>query len=245
MFLVYRLIKGRIAAGRDTEKRGFFYDIKIPETEPGSKYEMEYDIDTVRALGVESITRGLLLDITAESKDKINALLVNNHVYNEDIPIGIHPGGMPSRRWPLENFIKAIKGISGKLNCKFVITAGAGEKPLADELAAKLDIPIVNMAGRLNIEELSALIKRCGLFISNDTGPMHIAAVLGTPLVAIFGPGQIIRFDPRNISARAKVLYKKVGCAPCNKITCRSIKCLKIIKPEEVVSSAVELLTGK
>jgi L-asparaginase/Glu-tRNA(Gln) amidotransferase subunit D len=80
---------------------------------------------------------------------------------------------------------------------------------LAQRLQRKLSVDIVNLSGRLGIRQLGALIKRCQLYISNDTGPMHIAAILNTPLIAIFGPGQLICFDPRRISPKSVVLYKK------------------------------------
>ena len=90
--------------------------------------------------------------------------------------------------------------------------------------------------------KLTALIKIAGLFITNDTGPMHIAAALGTPLVAIFGPGYLDRFDPRHISDKAKVLYKKSDCAPCDKFRCSLQKCLSAIYPEEVAEAGLSLL---
>jgi ADP-heptose:LPS heptosyltransferase len=74
---------------------------------------------------------------------------------------------------------------------------------------------------------------------------MHIAAILKTPLVAIFGPGSLVRFDPRNISDKVVVIYKKVDCSPCNKIKCESLECLKNIYPEEVISAASSLIKSK
>jgi ADP-heptose:LPS heptosyltransferase len=71
---------------------------------------------------------------------------------------------------------------------------------------------------------------------------LHIAAVLGTPLVAIFGSGHLKRFDPRNISEKSLVLYKKSDCAPCNKFYCPTVKCLKAISVNEVVEAAAVFL---
>jgi ADP-heptose:LPS heptosyltransferase len=71
---------------------------------------------------------------------------------------------------------------------------------------------------------------------------MNIAAILKTPLVAIFGPGQIIRFDPRVISEKSTLLYKRADCAPCVRVECESRKCLKAISPQEVADAALRLL---
>ncbi len=239
------IINPKTKAGRNTAGRGYFFDVKIPESEKGQKYEMEYDIDTVRALGGEVIDRSLDFEIGEENIKKINGILGEHSVDEKDILIVIHPGGMPSRRWPVENFSKVIEGIHEKMTCKFVITGGRDEAGLARKLLRGVNVKIISLAGRLNIKELGALIRRGNLFITNDTGPMHIAAILGVPLISIFGPGDITRFDPRNISNKVIVLYKKVECAPCEKVTCKSLKCLKIISPEEVVEAALRILGRK
>ena len=237
------IINPKLKAGRDTEGRGYFFDIKIPETKIGQKYELEYDIDIVKALGIEVKDRSINFPISKEASEVVRSILEKEGVRKEDILIGLHPGGMPSRRWPIENFSQVIKEISKRIPfSKFVITGGRDETNLGKKLVKITDVRMINLAGKLNIEELGALIKRCSLYISNDTGPMHIAAILKTPLVAIFGPGDITRFGPRNISDKVLVLYKKVDCAPCEKISCSDLKCLRAINPGEVVDLALHLL---
>lgn len=206
---------------------------------------MEYDIDTVKALGIEDIDRKIDFCLDAQSEDKIRAMLNDKGIADNDIVIGIHPGGMPSRRWPLDNFIQLMEMINKSLNCYFVITGGAEEISICDELITKMPDKAVSFAGILNIKQTSALISRCNLFVSNDTGPMHIAAVLKTPLIALFGPGDITRFDPRNISDKAAVFYEHVECAPCEKVECDDMKCLKRITPKVVMSIALKLLTRR
>lgn len=242
--ILLKIISPKIKAGRDTEGRGRFLEIKIPETGEGEKYEMEYDIDTARALGAQEFDRNLEFQISREDESRVFGLLEKNGIKENDIVIGINPGGVPSRRWPIRNFSEAINSISEKAQCKFILTGSANEINLARGIAelTNRDIDILNVAGELSIGELGALIKRCDCFISNDTGPMHIAAILKVPLVAIFGPGPLIRFDPRNISGETAVLYKKAGCAPCNRFSCGSLDCLKAISPDEVVQAALDAL---
>ena len=78
--------------------------------------------------------------------------------------------------------------------------------------------------------------------VTPPEGIMHIAAALGVPLVAIFGPGYVGRYAPRADEGRVIVLRKDVSCSPCNKVRCRSMKCFKYITPEEVISSALRLM---
>lgn len=236
------IIKPELKVGRNTEGRGNFFNVRIPETDRGTKFEMEYDIDTVKALGAEVNDKTIDLNINDEAIHRINVLLQSKGISKEDVLIGIHPGGMPSHRWPIDNFSKSIEQISKSISCKFVVTGVDDEISLAERLKKITRGEIINLAGQINLGELCALIKRCALYISNDTGPMHIAAVLQTPLIAIFGPGYITRFDPRGISDKAVVFYNKADCAPCNEVSCDSMECLETISPGEVTEAALQLL---
>ena len=239
---LFKFIRPQKSVGRDTEGRGYFFDIKIPEPDVGQRYEMEYDIDTVRALGCDVNNRNIDLEINDASIEKVNEILRNEDINEENTVIGIHPGGTYSHRWSTNNFSKLIDELFSKIDCKFVITGGMNEVILAKKLRDRTDAKITDLTGQLNIIQMCALIKRCNLYITNDTGPMHIAAILKTPLVAIFGPGYLERFDPRNISDKAAVLYERADCAPCNKVECDSMKCLKSISYEEVTEASLTLL---
>lgn len=249
MRILLAAINPKAKAGRDTEGRGKFFDFKIAEADYPQQHEIEQNIEMMRALGIEIKDRILDFKIEEESFKKINLILEEEGITKEDILVCVHYGGKSSHRWPLENLLEAAKEISKKINCKFVLAGGKDE--LGAELCAAyryivpVDIKVINLTGKLALNELGALIKRADLFIVNDTGPMHIAAALHTPLLAIFGPGYINQFDPRVISDKAVVLYKKADCAPCNKAECKSMKCLKAITPAEVVKTALELLSQK
>ncbi|MDD5432471.1 MAG: glycosyltransferase family 9 protein [Candidatus Omnitrophica bacterium] len=245
--LVMDIISPKMKAGRNTQERGSFFDIKIPEQDIGIKPEMEYDIDTIAALGVKDFDRKIDLEIDKTGDERVKEILRNESVGEKEILVGIHPGGMPSRRWPAENFASLIKLISNEIDCKFVLTGDKQENGLVERISRLSEKKVVNLAGKLNFFELAALINKCNIFISNDTGPMHIAAVLDKPLVAIFGPGDIVRFDPRNISKNVIVVRKETaGCKfPCNKQSCDTLDCLKQIHPEEVLQAVFSLLNRK
>jgi ADP-heptose:LPS heptosyltransferase len=242
MFALFSCIGGRISAGKDTNGKGFFFKIKVAETEPGGKHEMEYDIDAVAAIGAQVIDRTIRLPVGQESRDRVENILRIHDIKPGDALIGVHPGGMPSRRWPLAHYRKLMDGLHAACPGAFVIIGGTEENALAAELCRGREYPVVDLTGNLSILETAALIQRCALFISNDTGTMHIAAVAGTPQVAIFGPGQLTRFDPRIISQKAVVLYTKSGCAPCNNFTCSSLRCLKAVTVQMALDAALKLL---
>ncbi len=234
------IINPQKKAGRDTEGRGSFFDIRIPETDLGDKCEMEYDINMVKALGGEVTDKNIALGIEEGIVKKVEGMLRDSGLPGVDEAlVCIHPGGMPSRRWPVENFAVVINALNAKVRCKFIITGAADESGLVRIISSRVHCPVIDFTGKLSVLDLAALIKKCSLFISNDTGPMHIAASLKVPQVAILGPGDIKRYNPCYISDKAVVLYKKADCSPCFKISCGELKCLSVISPEEVIDAAL------
>ncbi|MDD5746577.1 MAG: glycosyltransferase family 9 protein [Candidatus Omnitrophica bacterium] len=232
-----------ISVGRDTEGRGDFFGIKIPETDKGRKYEMDYDIDTVAAVGAVGHDRKIDLVVPEQCRRKLSGLLKEHGVGERDVLIGMHPGGMESRRWPINNFAQVIDALQKKIPCKIVITGAGNETVLAESLVDRTAPgAVINLCGRLTFGDLTALIERCHVFVSNDTGPMHIAAVLKTPLVAIFGPGDLVRFDPRNLSDKAVVVYTPTECAPCNRRHCDLMRCFERVTSEKVINAVEGLL---
>lgn len=243
MWLVFYIIRARHKAGRNTEGRGFFFDIKVPECEREALPEYEYNLNIIRALGIEVQYSLPEIKIHEEDASYLKKFLAENNIRDTDIVIGINPGApWPAKRWPAENFAAVINMLGEKIRVRIVITGSRDESGLAEEIERLSRFEVVKACGKTSLRQLAALIKRCNLYITNDTGPMHIAAILKTPLIAIFGPGSLTRFDPRNIFNRAIVLYKKAECAPCEKFRCRDLKCLKEISPEEVVEAALKLL---
>jgi len=235
-------IAPRIKAGRDTEGRGYFFDVKIPEENVGGKYEMEYDLELVRALGVTVHDKSIYLPITEESCLRAGRILAAAGIIESDTLIAIHPGGKPSHRWASDNFARVMQILRNNPGRRFIITGSRDEARLVQDIIGKSGVKALNLAGRLAFGDLCAVLKRCRLYIANDTGPMHIAAVLNTPLIALFGPGYVDRYDPRNISSKAVVFHNKERCSPCNKTVCGSMKCMGSISAEEVALAAESLL---
>ena len=241
MALLFYFIGARYRVGRDTAGRGFFLNIKVRETALGEKHETEYDLDTVAALGATITDKSISLVINKPEMESVRKRLFEAGVKDEEPLIGIHVGGMPSKRWPIDYFAKMINMVDEKLHCPFVITGGSNEKELFNRLKEKCRARLVDMINKATLKEWFVLISRCSLFISNDTGAMHVAAVLHIPLVAIFGGGYLRRYDPRAISDNAVVLYKDVSCAPCDRVNCRSMRCLREIMPKDAAEAALAL----
>ena len=242
MSLIFLLVNAKYKVGRDTIGRGFFLNVKVPESYPGTKHDMEYDLDIVRALGASTEDAGLEFDISKEDTEFADNLLRSRGIKPGDILIGISPGApLPSRRWPLENFMEVAKILSER-GCKIIIMGNRDESYIKDDLEKAGGRGLILIFGETNIRQFAALIKRCVIYLVNDTGAMHIAASLGVNMVAMIGPGDIENYDSRKVSANASVFYKKTDCSPCEKRSCDSLKCLKAIKPQEVTDKCLEIL---
>ena len=241
MRLFLRLIKPKLRAGRNTAGRGAFFDIQVPESALGEVSVMAYDMELAQAAGAPAGDRTIDFAIGPADAARVGELFAASGIRDTDLVVGIAPGGRENRRWPGERFSLLMQKLSGVAPCRFVITGDVNEKLLAQAIAK--DMPsAVDLSGKLSLKELGACIGRCRLFISNDTGSMHVAAIVKTPLVAIFGPGSLAWYDPRHISDKVKVVYKKIACSPCEKPRCAHVRCLMMVDPDEVLEAAVALL---
>jgi lipopolysaccharide heptosyltransferase II len=172
---------------------------------------------------------------------------------------GLNPGAEygPAKRWPVEKFIAAAKEIQQQTNCVWLIFGGKGDVELAGRIAAEIQHPASpaaakrsedgsihpqNLAGKTSLRELMALLKCCRVLLTNDTGPMHVAAALGTPVVVPFGStspeltGPGLPGDPRHW-----LLKSDAPCSPCFLRECPiDFRCMNGIGVERVVEAVLQ-----
>ena len=157
--------------------------------------------------------------------------------------IGVNPGGKRHCRWNQNHFATVVEELLRAYPARIVLFGGPGEEFLAKYIENHIQSPkVVSLAGKLNLNELCYIISKLDLFITNDSGPMHIAAAAGTPVVAIFGPENPMHLRPYTRDALYRVVYKDVPCRPCSKTTCEKPICLSAIMPDDVFNACVELL---
>lgn len=168
-----------------------------------------------------------------------------------DLVIGINPGSTygNAKRWLPERFAEAARRVAAQLReCErrevaVVILGAKGEEPLGKEIAARVDTRSVVLSGATTIRELMAVTKRCRLLLTNDTGPMHIAAACGVPIVAVFGPTDWRTTSPYG-QAQA-IVREPVECAPCLLRECPiDHRCMTRVSVDRVHDTAVKQLHG-
>lgn len=155
----------------------------------------------------------------------------------------VHPGASaPSRRWPADYYAQALRLLAAR-GFRFAITGDASEVPLIDAIIADAGpgVDAHNLGGQLDLDTLVALIARAPLVISNNTGPAHIAAAVGTPVVDLYALTNP-QHTPWNVASR--VLSHDVDCRWCLSSVCRTGHhlCLRGVLPQQVADAALDLL---
>jgi len=161
---------------------------------------------------------------------------------------GLNPGAEygPAKRWPVEKFIAAAREIQRQTNCAWLLFGGKSDAVITNQIESAIRDPqsaIINLAGKTSLRELMALLKLCRVLLTNDTGPMHVAAALGTPVVVPFGSTSPELTGPgRPGDARNQLLKSDAPCAPCFRRECPvDFRCLNGISVERVVAAVLEI----
>lgn len=231
-------------------KMGFLLTRKLKHSKhTGREHEVDYCLDVVRALGIDTSDKPLYMPIKEESDDYVQKLLKENGVAKEDKLAAIHPAAScPSKIWPADRFAKVADALVEKYGFKIVIIAAEKDKEIVRRVKNSMRHPAIDLSGKTTVSQLASLLKRCEIFISNDSGPVHISSAVGTPVIAIFGRNQAglspLRWGP--VGKKDKFLHKEVGCVVCLAHNCdKGFKCLEAISVEEALEAVSDILANK
>lgn len=228
-------------------KLGFLLTDRIKHTkQSGAKHEVEYNLDLLKSLGIQAKDKSLFMPIKEEAQKWVEDLFRQEGISPADKLLVIHPGAScPSKIWPAERFAEAADKLAKKYGFKILLVAGPKDIGVADKVIKAGHNPLINLSGRTSVAQLAALFKRCRLLISNDSGPVHIASAVGTPVISIFGRAQA-GLNPRRwgpVGIMDRFLHKEVGCIECLAHDCvKEFACLKAIGVDDVLRAAEEIL---
>jgi len=170
---------------------------------------------------------------------KIDALGLNGPRFL----VGLAPGAAfgPAKRWLPERFAGLADRLIGALNADVLIFGSAAERPLAEQIAGSMKHTPAIAAGETSLRQLLSLTARCSLIVANDSGPMHLAAALGIPLVAVFGSTDERATGP--MGTRVRIVKQDVECSPCGRRECPiDFRCMSDLSVEEVFRATLELV---
>ncbi len=234
--------RGGFTIGLDDRREGApaFYDKAVPRA-GFTTHAVDWYLDVLRALAVP-------VDMAFEwlpPRPEVHRLLRCRIPSIDPDCIALQPGARwDNKRWPLEHFRQLIGQLRSRLpHTQILILGGDGDRPLGATLAGEGRAGVVDLTGQLDLQELIEVMRRVRALVTNDTGPMHIAAALGRPVVGLFGPTEPARTGP--YGPQHRILRHELPCAPCLKSRCRwrdPIGCLVGIEPRLVADEVVGLL---
>ena len=209
------------------------------------RHQVEYYWDMLRPLGLKGAMTAPALTVLDEEVHAIAARLAEAGIGPEDVVVGINPGSTygGAKRWLPDRFAETAQRICRRVQeergrtAAVVIFGAKGEEALGQAVADRLSVRTLSFSGRTTIRELMAATKRCALLLTNDTGPMHVAAAFGVPVVAVFGPTDWRTTSP--YGQAQGIVRQPVDCAPCLLRECPiDHRCMTGVSVEQVYAVA-------
>jgi heptosyltransferase-2 len=158
---------------------------------------------------------------------------------NPALWLGLNPGAEygPAKRWPIERFIEAADRLHKKLNCGWILFGGPQDAAFTAQIATACSGPVADLAGKTTLRELCAFFRCCKAVLTNDTGPMHVAAAVGVPVIVPFGSTA-----PELTGPPAGAIVGNVPCAPCFRRECPiDFRCMRSIEIDQVVQETLKV----
>lgn len=231
--------------GFDTDGRRLLLTHPVHRTrEVKSIHQTGYYLTMLKGAGLKTGSPELALELGAEDRYRAEKRLAQFGIPKQRKLIGINPSATfgPTKQWFPERFAALADRLQATFDAAIVLFGGPGDRVLGDRIAAAMQKPPIDLCGRTRLGEAMALIAACDLFITNDSGLMHVAAALKVPLIAIFGSTNPVTTGPLSTSSR--VVKSQIECAPCLKPQCPlgHMNCMRNISVDMVFSVAEKML---
>lgn len=245
--ILTRLAGIPLRAGYNADGRGVLLTHSVLRTQAIRRvHQVDYYLAMVEALGCRPAERTVQLR-PAGDYTRISERFFREWGVRAGQPvIGVAPGAAygPAKKWFPDRFAAVVDRLLDETGGQAILFGSDGDRESTAEVKSNARHSLIDAAGRTNLREAIALISRCDLFISNDTGLMHIAGALGVPMVAIFGSTNPKTTSPAG--AMSVVIHRDVDCSPCLKPVCPTdFRCMDLISVDEVHRAARGLIRGK
>ena len=223
--------------GYDNRKTRFLLTKKVP---PPSKdlHRVEYFLGLAKAAGIHPQSTSCEFFISEKDKLTADKILSQEGLKKNDDFIVINPGGnWDLKRWPAENFARLGDELLNRFNRKVVLTGAEKDINLCKKISSLMKTRPILLCGKVDLKTLGAVFEKANWVISNDSGPMHIAVGIKTPVVALFGPTSPKITGPCGDGV-SKVIDKRVDCEiPCYNLSCKDNRCMKAITVEDILQA--------
>lgn len=227
-----------LADGREGSRWVLTHRVPVP---PQPVHAVERYLALAAAVDAREVVRDFAIPVTASDREAVGAFLA-------DVPrpcVVLHPAARwGTKLWEAERW-RAVAGAMAAAGRGVVFTGSAADAPLVAAICAGLAPAPRSLAGRLSLKHLAAVLELADLMITVDSGPMHLAAAMGTRVLALFGPTDPARTGPLG---PGRVLQRPLPCSPCLRRRCQiadTRRCMRDLEVAEVVATAAELLAGR
>ncbi|MCJ7542160.1 MAG: glycosyltransferase family 9 protein, partial [Desulfobacterales bacterium] len=195
----------------------------------------------LNAVGILTNEAEYKLPMSDHDRKKIDELMKQHGINGEKSLIAINPvAKWETKLWPNKKFAELADMLVDQYNMKIVFTGGIKDYSIIQAITSSMKGQAINFAGKTTLTELAALYEKAALVISTDTGPMHLAAAVGTPVVALFGPTASWRTGPYGTGHQ--VITAGLECSPCFKRQCETTNCMYHISMDQVLTGVQKLL---
>jgi heptosyltransferase-2 len=242
--VIARLAGIPVRAGYSTDARGplLTHPVKL---NPSMKtvHQSLYYLGMLEALGFEPSGTSVSIVPTEEQQRAAGRHLAEWGIAGRRPLVGMAPGAAygPAKRWFPERFAAVADRLAERFACPVLLFGSDGDRASTEAVQAAAETALVDIAGRTSLGDAIALIARCDLFITNDSGLMHVAGALGVPTVAIFGST-----NPRTtypLGERTVLVRRPVDCSPCLRQECPTdFRCMDLVTVDEVLEHSTRLL---
>ncbi len=220
--------------GFATEGRGCLLTDRVPYRH--DRHEVENFLDCLRALEIPVKSKALELWPSAENDARIRKLFSYAGWMEKDLKIVIHAAAsLPAKQWPVERFAFVMNALKDRHNAKFIYTGAKIDKELYQEIERLGPFGGLNLCGITSLHENISVYRAADLFFGVDSGPMHMAAAVGIPVVALLGPTDERKWGPWGKGHI--VLGKKMSCKPCKPHKCKNNECMNQLGSEEALNA--------
>ena len=210
---------------------------KLGFTQFSGTHETTRNLDVLKQAGIPTPVQTAIFSVTAEDKKWASDFLATYRIERQHPLIAIHPGSpIPLKRWLLDRYAELADWLIAQKRAQILFVGVEDEIPIITEIQALMRGESINIAGKTTLTQLASILHTCNVFIGNDSGPMHLAAAVGTQTIGLYGPGDPTRFGPAG--EKCQTIRGQPDC-PCVGATCRFGKagCMSEIQVTDVIQT--------
>ncbi len=232
--------RAKYRAGFDIAGRWIFFNIQAQCA--GRKHFIDETFDLLAAVGGRPHLNEPFLAVDRESQKSAEEFLKEKNIASGDRLVVIHPGGYyPCQRWPAERFADTADVLVNRYRAKVIVMAADNERDIVEEILSRCPL-CVEYIGQ-DLGKVSALLSKAGLFMGNNSGPLHMACALGIPAISVMGPTDYIKWKP--VGSRNIVLRKTEGCYACANGFGSGHTCMSAVAVSDVLNAIEDFFRKK